>query len=73
MEDKKLADICLRHSMLICLHTQMYQYINCVSRGYLGEITPEEKVIIDKFNNSMLDVANVLKQYFEKERDLMEP
>lgn len=60
--------------MLICLHIQMKNYLECVTRGYLGEdIAPQEKALIDKFANIPDDIDKALKYYFETERDLMEP
>lgn len=57
----------LRYSMLLNLHMQMKNYVNCMNRGYLGELEDFEKKLIDEIDATTLKMKEAFWQYTYKQ------
>ena len=52
MED--LANIRVRHSMLLGVYVQMKNYLDCIERNYLGAMSSAEQELIDEMKKNVI-------------------
>jgi len=45
----------------------MKNYLECLERGYLGNMTEKEKEFTDELKQTMLKIENACWDYFEEE------
>lgn len=64
---KKLDLVRVRHTMLLGVHNQMKNYLECLERGYLGETTNKEKEFTNELKETLLKIENTCWDYFEEE------
>jgi len=64
---KNLDLVRVRHTMLLGVHNQMKNYLECLERGYLGNMTEKEKEFTDELKQTMLKIENACWDYFEEE------
>jgi hypothetical protein len=69
MED--LANIRVRHSMLLGVYVQMKNYLDCIERNYLGAMSSAEQELIDEMKKNVIAIEKTLWDYFHKEEKLM--
>lgn len=62
-----LNNIRVKHIMLLGLYAQMKNYLGCMERGYLGEMSEGEKNLIDELKATLLKIENVCWTYCEEE------
>lgn len=63
----------VRHSMLLAVHMQLRNYLDCVNHGYLGALGEMEKETLKELENARNSVEKLLKYYFDKEESLAHP
>ena len=61
----------VRHSMLLGVHMQIKNYLNCVECGYLGKLLNDEQEMMKELKNTKESMEKVLKYYFDTEERLM--
>lgn len=64
---KTLDLVRVRHTMLLGVHNQMKNYLECLERGYLGEMNNKEKEFTDELKQTLLKIENVCWDYFDEE------
>ena len=57
----------VRHTMLLGVLNQIQNYVDCLERGYLGEITNKEKEFTDELRQTLSKIENICWDYFEEE------
>jgi len=62
-----LNNVRVRHAMLLGMYGQMKNYVECLERGYLGEVNDYEKKLVDEMKDTLIKIENVCWNYFQKE------
>lgn len=62
-----LDNVRVRHAMLLGVYGQMKNYIECLERGYLGDLNECEKKLTDDMRDTLLKIENACWDYFEEE------
>lgn len=57
----------VRHSMLLGVYTQLKNYLDCIDRGYLGNLKETEQKLVNELKGTRKSIEKVLKYYFDKE------
>ena len=70
---EQLATTRVRHSMLLAVHMQLRNYLDCADHGYLGTLSPMEQDLMKDLKNTRNSVEKLLKYYFDKEESLAHP
>lgn len=70
--NSSLPNIRARHSMLLSLYVSMKNYLECLERGYLGEISPFEKSLADEMKDTLLKMESACLDYFKEEGRIIE-
>lgn len=69
---KLLGNVRVRHSMLLGAYIQMKNYLECVERGYLGDLEDFEKELVQEMKKNVISIEKVLWDYFDKEASILE-
>lgn len=66
-----LASTRVRHSMLLSMYVPMKNYLECLERGYLGNIEEFEKPLVAELKKNCSSIEKVLWDYFDKEGNIL--
>ena len=69
----ELNTVMVRHSMLRGAYVQLKNYLDCVERGYLGVLLPDEQDMVKELKKTTQSMENTLKYYFDTEERMINP
>ncbi len=69
---KELDNVRVRHAMLFGVYVQLKNYLECLNRGYLGDLNDFEKKLSDELKDTLLKVESTCWDYFDKEERILE-
>jgi len=72
IQPQLLGNVRVRHSMLLGAYIQTKNYLDCVERGYLGEMEEFEKNLVEELKKNTILIENVLWDYFDREADILD-
>ena len=71
-EDKQLANIHLRHSMLASVHSNLKNYLLCMDRDYFGPRIKEEIELTKNLHVALEQIENLMDKYYNQEEAVSE-
>lgn len=66
-----LGNIRVKHSMLLSIHVQMKNYLECINRNYLGEMDATEKKLIEEIESTIKTMEKTLEHYSFQEAEIL--
>jgi len=67
----ELGNIRVRHAMLLGAYIQTKNYLECIERGYLGDLVDIEKTLIEEMKKTLPAMEKILSDYFNIETDIL--